>query len=133
MRVILTFLNGPLRGKQSVFKQPGRYLVGRGVGCDLHLPANEQFALISRRHCLLELLSNTVRVCDLRSCNGTFVNGVRLSNSECIQFQAVTRNCPRYGFEFDARRTWRYLHDGDELCIGGVYLRVTFDALAEAT
>ena len=37
---------------------------------------------VSRRHCLLEPLGSRVRVCDLGSTNGTFVNGARVGEAE---------------------------------------------------
>ena len=43
---------------------------GRGVQCEVHLDDQS----VSRRHCTLEALDGTLRVTDLDSANGTFVN-----------------------------------------------------------
>ena len=51
--------------------------LGRERGCDLRIPKAE----VSRRHCSL-LLDGGVRVRDLGSTNGTFVNGVRIENTQ---------------------------------------------------
>ena len=53
------------------------YLVGRGEGCDILLPDDDQRA--SRRHALLEMmnLTGTWGIVDLGSTNGTQVNGSR--------------------------------------------------------
>jgi DNA-binding NtrC family response regulator len=56
---------------------PGRVLVGSGPACALRLDARE----ISRRHLALEWADGQVRLTDLGSTNGTFVNGVRVGEA----------------------------------------------------
>ena len=51
--------------------EDGNYLIGRGASCALQLPEPE----VSERHALLMLRGRTARIEDLRSANGTFVNG----------------------------------------------------------
>jgi predicted component of type VI protein secretion system len=46
-------------------------LVGRQRGCDMRIPSAE----VSRRHCLLRVEEGYLTVEDLKSANGTFVNG----------------------------------------------------------
>ena len=72
--------------------------IGRAPGADLILDA----ALVSRVHCRLEASDHTVRVVDLSSTNGTFVNGTRISTAT--------------------------LTDGDRLTLGRVELRVSRQA-----
>ena len=73
-------LNAELRvisGKQSGNVIPlvaGRFLIGREEDCHLR-PSND---LVSRHHCVFKTDDYTVRVRDLGSTNGTFVNGERL-------------------------------------------------------
>lgn len=52
----------------------GRFLIGREEDCHLR-PGND---LVSRHHCVFKTDEYTVRVRDLGSTNGTFVNGERL-------------------------------------------------------
>ena len=51
--------------------EDGNYLIGRGASCALQLPEPE----VSERHALLMLRGRKARIEDLRSANGTFVNG----------------------------------------------------------
>jgi predicted component of type VI protein secretion system len=73
-------LNAELRvvsGKQTGNVIPlvaGRFLIGREEDCHLR-PGND---LVSRHHCVFKTDEYTVRVRDLGSTNGTFVNGERL-------------------------------------------------------
>jgi predicted component of type VI protein secretion system len=49
--------------------------VGRAKGCSVRIPEND----VSRRHCRLVQKDGFVIIEDLRSLNGTFVNGERLT------------------------------------------------------
>ena len=51
--------------------EDGSYLIGRGASCTLRLPDPS----VSERHALLLLRGNSARLEDLRSANGTYVNG----------------------------------------------------------
>lgn len=70
-------------------------MVGRRSDCNLRISSR----LVSRRHCLLEERDGVLTVTDLKSANGTFVNG-----------QPVTEQ--------------RVLRDGDLLEIGPLTLRI---------
>lgn len=66
-----------ISGKQAGSVIPlvsGRFLIGREEDCHLR-PGND---LVSRHHCVFKTDDFTVRVRDLGSTNGTFVNGERL-------------------------------------------------------
>ncbi|NUO49646.1 MAG: sigma 54-dependent Fis family transcriptional regulator, partial [Polyangiaceae bacterium] len=52
--------------------QPSRLLVGQGPACDIRLTDRR----VSRRHAALDLAGSRVRVVDLGSTNGTFIDGV---------------------------------------------------------
>jgi pSer/pThr/pTyr-binding forkhead associated (FHA) protein len=56
----------PLRGKATT--------LGRGVDCDLCIPLH----VVSRKHCQLSLEPNALKIRDLKSSNGTFVNGSKI-------------------------------------------------------
>jgi pSer/pThr/pTyr-binding forkhead associated (FHA) protein len=69
MEAHFTVISGPFRGQ--TFQIPrGKFILGREPDCHLALNANS----VSRHHCVLLLDDYTLRVRDLASKNGTFVN-----------------------------------------------------------
>jgi pSer/pThr/pTyr-binding forkhead associated (FHA) protein len=75
----MKILNGSLAG-QSVPVSRAKLVIGREVDCDL--PIDSDF--VSRHHCVLLLDDYTLRIRDLGSKNGTFVNGHRIGAYEMI-------------------------------------------------
>ena len=75
----LRILSGPHAG-ELIAIQHGKLLIGREEDCQLR-PESE---FVSRHHCVLLLDEYTLRIRDLGSKNGTFVNGHRIGNSETI-------------------------------------------------
>jgi len=71
---LLKVIEGPDTGKELAVDgtKPVRLLVGKSPACDLML-ADPQ---VSRRHLSLELVGRRLRMRDLGSTNGTFVDGV---------------------------------------------------------
>ena len=53
-------------------------VIGRGEECDLQIPLLN----VSRRHCELRLDQDVIRVKDLASSNGTYLNNQRISEGE---------------------------------------------------
>ena len=87
MQVNLKVTAGPYRGRIFSFTQHDSFLIGRNPDAHLCLPDDRYF---SRNHCLLEINPPRAFVRDLRSTNGTFVNGQRvndafLKNGDLIQ------------------------------------------------
>ena len=78
MTVTLTVANGPLVGQAYAFREPAVYVVGRAAECYPRLPDAPPYKDISRHHCLLSVNLPELRLRDLGSTNGTFVNGARL-------------------------------------------------------
>src|SRR5262245_25416538 len=75
-KVTLTYKQGGPRGMQFVFEQPAHPVVGRSEDCAVHVEGKEEFyGMVSRRHCQLDIEPPHVRVRDLGSRNGTYVNG----------------------------------------------------------
>lgn len=115
--VKLTVLGGPLDGKELVFTDRSFCTVGRSGNCYLHLPA--AFSAVSREHCLFEIDPPNIRVRDLSSLNGTFVNGAKIGqgtiekSSRAPQSRAVV------------------LKDGDRVKVGPLVLGVTICKPAE--
>ena len=88
---------GPDTGRVMVADAAQSVLVGQSPVCTLRLTDPE----VSRRHVSFEAQGATLRVTDLRSTNGTFVNGVRvyeaaLAGGETVQVGGtVLRIAPR--------------------------------------
>jgi two-component system, NtrC family, response regulator HydG len=75
----LSVIEGPDAGRRFVVDaaQPSRTLIGKGPTCDVLLADPE----ISRRHAALEIVSRRLRITDLDSTNGTFVDGVAIGEA----------------------------------------------------
>jgi pSer/pThr/pTyr-binding forkhead associated (FHA) protein len=78
LTVTLTVANGPLVGQAYEFREPAVYVVGRAAECYPRLPDELPYKDVSRHHCLLSVNLTELRLRDLGSTNGTFVNGARL-------------------------------------------------------
>ena len=76
--VTLIVTRGPLAGRKFVFAEPTQCSIGRSRDCTINLPQEAEHLDISRRHCLLEIDPPALRVQDLGSLNGTFVNGKKI-------------------------------------------------------
>ncbi len=62
-------------GAQKVFPLPSNVtVIGRRRNCDLRIPLDS----VSRRHCQLSVENGSLKVRDLGSRNGTFLNGKRI-------------------------------------------------------
>jgi pSer/pThr/pTyr-binding forkhead associated (FHA) protein len=120
--ITLTIANGPFEGTEYAFDETCRCVIGRANDCVIQMPTDFLHAEVSRHHCLLEIDPPTVRVRDLDSLNGTFVNGDKIG-------QRLDRRCNPDG---SARALPpRGLKDGDELGVGGLIFRVGVTADAE--
>jgi DNA-binding NtrC family response regulator len=73
---VLTVVEGAERGRTFTVagSQPNRTLLGSGPACELQLHDRE----VSRRHAALEPAGRRLRITDLGSTNGTFVDGVAI-------------------------------------------------------
>ena len=80
MNVKLKLVGGKHNGKVIEVRSE-RFIIGRGEECHLR-PSSEA---VSRRHCALVMQRNRVQICDLKSSNGTFVNGVRVKGEQILQ------------------------------------------------
>jgi pSer/pThr/pTyr-binding forkhead associated (FHA) protein len=79
MNARIRVVGGPSSG-ETFDVSGGKLLIGREEDCHLR-PDNE---FVSRHHCALLLDDYTLRIRDLGSKNGTFVNGHRISAGETI-------------------------------------------------
>jgi len=118
-RITLTITEGSLKGEEYVFHDAARCVVGRSSDCDVTLPTDLLHRDISRHHCEFEIDPPTVRVRDLDSLNGTYVNGEKIGPRPNL--------LARGGSEQD--RGVRELRNGDEVRVGGTVIRVSVDVL----
>ena len=72
----LKILNGPQAGQLFILKN-GRMRIGRGDECDLKLLSPG----ISKEHLEIQVTGNAIIAKDLKSSNGTFLNGVRIQGA----------------------------------------------------
>lgn len=98
----MTVEEGAGRGTSFAFAQPDVFLIGRSP--EAHLVIASEDGAVSRRHCLLEVVPPRCYIRDLGSTNGTFVNGVKVSQAE--------------------------LRHGDLISLGRTTLRLTLPAAA---
>lgn len=84
---MLTLLNEPRLLPVSGFVlRDGRYICGRSGVSDLIVP----HSTVSRRHAELQVAGTCVKVLDLQSRNGTFVDGQRVGSAELRPSQALS-------------------------------------------
>jgi eukaryotic-like serine/threonine-protein kinase len=117
--VKLTIVRGLPEGKEHVFRSRIVGTVGRADDCLLRLPRDPLHLDVSRHHCLLDIDPPEIRVRDLGSKNGTFVNGVKIGQRRPgVPPEAVSAcDMPE-----------RPLDDGDELRVGSTVFRVSITA-----
>jgi pSer/pThr/pTyr-binding forkhead associated (FHA) protein len=113
--LLLTVTDGVSLLQQFEFAGRTVWTVGRATDCDLQLPSDEPHRIISRHHCRLDIDPPVVRVRDLGSRNGTFVNGRNIGQPG----GAGDESCLLPGLP-EAE-----LHPGDSLRVGNVALQIT--------
>ena len=111
-KVVLTVCNGVEAGRRLFLNDKSDYLVGRSRDCALQLTTPET----SRRHCLLAIALPNIHLVDLRSHNGTFVNGKRVGPPDRPAGVGRAKEDTK-GSEAD-------LSPGDRIEIGGTLLEV---------
>ena len=79
MEARLVVVRGRPRGKR-ISLQEGEFLIGRGKECKLR-PNSE---LVSRHHCCFTFDDEGLRVREMGSTNGTFVNGKRIKDEVSV-------------------------------------------------
>jgi DNA-binding NtrC family response regulator len=91
VRFTLVVIEGPERGREFPLDVLQRSLVGKSEACPVQLTDPE----VSRRHLALEPAGQRLRISDLRSTNGTWVDGVAviegyLRGGEIVRIGATT-------------------------------------------
>jgi eukaryotic-like serine/threonine-protein kinase len=113
--VTLRLFKGELDRTEYVFDERTTCILGRANDCVPRLPSDEYHGTVSRHHCLLDINPPDVRVRDLGSLNGTFVNGEKIG-------QRDARQTPEEGAAVSFPE--RDLTDGDEIRLGETVFRV---------
>jgi len=80
MLITLTAIAGPNQGLSFSYAEHSTFLVGRAMQAHFRLPENDRY--FSRLHFLVEINPPLCRLVDLRSHNGTSVNGVRVAQAD---------------------------------------------------
>jgi hypothetical protein len=106
--VRLTVLTGPHKGRRFCFRGPTSCLVGRAEDCLVRFAGDVRDQCISRHHCQLHLGPPCIRLEDLGSKNGTYVNGRAIEAAALLQGEAPTAA----------------IEDGDIITIGGSSLQI---------
>jgi serine/threonine-protein kinase len=106
--------NGPLVGQEFEFRDSAVYVLGRGPECYPRLPDDLLLKDISRHHCLLSVQLPDLRLLDLGSTNGTFVNGARVVPPAGL----APENDPAAAAAADPTG-WHPLEDGDVIALAG--------------
>jgi transcriptional regulator with GAF, ATPase, and Fis domain len=71
---VLVVIEGPSAGRSFAIDGSQRVLLGKSTVCDVHIDDHE----VSRRHLALEPSGQRLRITDLDSTNGTWVDGLRV-------------------------------------------------------
>ncbi len=113
--VTLTLTQGGPLGQSYRFDDRVQCVVGRADDCEIQLPSDSLHFDVSRHHCAFEIEPPIIRVRDLGSLNGTYVNGQRIGQRLFWQAPADlnVRLFADYG-----------LKDGDIVKIGGTTFEV---------
>jgi pSer/pThr/pTyr-binding forkhead associated (FHA) protein len=107
--ITLIVTRGPLAGQKFVFTEETSCVIGRSRDCTIVLPQEVEHLDVSRHHCLLEIAPPILRIRDLGSLNGTFVNGRKIG-------QRITS---RMNMDVNAsHHPAVVLSDGDEFQLG---------------
>ncbi|WP_353932097.1 protein kinase [Okeanomitos corallinicola TIOX110] len=113
--ITLTITTGKFSGKMYTFDQQTTFIIGRNNDCHLSIP-NEFYRRVSRYHCLLDINPPEIKIKDLGSLNGTYINHQKIGQRERNQSakEACTLDAPEYN-----------LKDGDEISLGDLVLKVS--------
>jgi len=118
-RVKVTIKDHIMPAREFVFGDRTICTVGRAQDCYLQLPGDFLHRAISRHHCLLDIDPPVIRVRDLGSRNGTYVNGKNIGQRrpDMAPEAAAAEDLPEYA-----------VHEGDIIQLGDTRLEVTLCA-----
>jgi eukaryotic-like serine/threonine-protein kinase len=114
-KVILSVTEGSDQGQKFTFEEHDTFIVGRMEDCHICLPEDNY---LSRRHFILEVNPPGMRIRDLGSLNGTYVNMEKIGGRGRHESpdEGVQREYPQVD-----------LKHGDEIVVGDTHLSVKID------
>ena len=113
--VRLTVRTGPHKDRKFCFCGATRCLIGRAPDCFVQMAGAARDQTISRHHCELAIDPPSIRIQDLGSRNGTYVNGNSVEATEL----ALTDTEPTRDAQLG-----KMVQSGDLLTIGGTTFQV---------
>jgi eukaryotic-like serine/threonine-protein kinase len=121
-KVILTIIEGSLKGQEFVIDSRTTCIMGRAKDCHPQIPDDEHHRTISRYHCLLDINPPDIRVRDFGSLNGTYVNGKKIGQRQINQTpeEGAKLKFPEYD-----------LKKGDLIKLGNTVFRIQTEAANE--
>lgn len=117
-KITITITTGPKAGAVFVFEEHDTLLLGRKKDCQVCLSED---TLVSRHHFILEMSPPDIRIRDLGSLHGTYINGQKYGGRE--KHETPDEGARRKISQVD-------LHDGDEIKAGQTTLRVRVEGAA---
>ncbi len=113
----LTVQTGPHKGKKFCFCGATTCQIGRAPDCFIQMFGTDRDQLISRHHCELAIAPSSIRIQDLGSRNGTYVNGRRI--------EATTKWGLMEGAKANENECQnRLVQSGDLLTVGGTTFQI---------
>ena len=103
--IILKAITGGQKGREFLCGDQAQVILGRSRSCHIQIPEDP---MVSRHHCLVEIDGFQVRVHDLGSKNGTYVNRELIGQRQGPEASDSTFRDPRP----------HTLRSGDELRLG---------------
>jgi pSer/pThr/pTyr-binding forkhead associated (FHA) protein len=76
--ITISIIRGPSKGLAQQLSKPRISIGSAGGGADIEIDDPK----VSRLHCVVGVTQNLVRLCDLDSTNGTYINDVRVEATE---------------------------------------------------
>src|SRR5262249_48962210 len=102
--------------KEYVFEEPTQFLVGRADDCNIQLPGDAGHYDGSPHHCLVAFDPPFLRIRDLGSRNGTYLNGAKIGQRPLQSEPELEDSGSGQAFE---------LKDGDEIRVGAAVFRIS--------
>jgi len=111
-KIEIAITEGSMRGRSFVFHEHDTLILGRMPDCHMYLPGDP---MVSRHHFIIEVNPPDLRIRDLGSLNGTFVNGMK--HGARMEDETPEEGANRKYPEVD-------LKDGDSITVGETVLKV---------
>ncbi|MBN2344663.1 MAG: DUF4388 domain-containing protein [Deltaproteobacteria bacterium] len=80
-KLALRFISGKYKGKEHILEDGKETVIGRSSDADVVLMED----MVSRRHTLMMVNGDEIRVTDNGSTNGTFVNGEKITSTTAVK------------------------------------------------